>query len=349
MTMALNIYILNIKSITHNKVAFFARFLLKLDSLLKVVMYRFDRQMNDVSVLRIKIYTYNSGSSVGTVVPYTCSSTDFSRELQPEKERRDPTGNRKPFKPNMAAKMDAQTTEETNEDFRVRLTSKKQVVEYVQQYKDILNKALDGQTGISEDTKRLLLEELLADFEAAVHANVLVNGQTWEEAPLDQDEDKLPELEKRMDDAIVEMTRKRRTLPPQILRSAVRALKAERRLVDFYEKPIKAQQMLTEPQTENLMKDLSDRASELKDHAQVVKVQYTHTHTLEVIDMKPSQMSLEVRQEVFGGRSHSGETPPLWLNHVQGNSKWKKQSVQRDAGDVLTSAGYTQQKDMSGK
>ncbi|XP_037101475.1 kinetochore-associated protein NSL1 homolog isoform X1 [Syngnathus acus] len=253
----------------------------------------------------------------------------------------------------MAAKMDAQTTEETNEDFRVRLTSKKQVVEYVHQYKDILNKALDGQTGISEDTKRLLLEELLADFEAAVHANVLVNGQTWEQAPLDQDEDELPELEKRMDDAIVEMARKRRTLPPQILRSAVRTLKAERRLVDFYEKPVKAQQMLTEPQTENLMKDLSDRASELKEHAQVVKsiqtLQNQAEGLLEIIGMRHSQMSLEVHQEVFGS-SHLGETPPVWLNHVEGNSKWKKQSVQRDVEDVLTSAGYIQQKDiMSGK
>lgn len=44
------------------------------------------------------------------------------------------------------------------------------------------------------------------------------------------DEDKLAQLEKQMDDAIVETAKKRRTSPKQVLRWAVRALKAERQL-----------------------------------------------------------------------------------------------------------------------
>lgn len=58
--------------------------------------------------------------------------------------------------------MDTQTGADTNEDFRVRLMSKNQVVQHMKHYKDILNEALGGQTAIPENTKRLLLEQLLA-------------------------------------------------------------------------------------------------------------------------------------------------------------------------------------------
>ncbi|XP_051908178.1 kinetochore-associated protein NSL1 homolog [Hippocampus zosterae] len=240
--------------------------------------------------------------------------------------------------------MDTQTGSDTNEDFRVRLMSKNQVVQQMKHYKDILNEALSGQTAIPENTKRVLLEQLLADFEAAVQANVLVNGQTWDQCRHDDDEDKLAQLEKQMDDVIVETVKKRRTFPKQVLRWAVRALKAERRLADFYEKPVKPQQMLTDPQTDSLMKDLSDRASELKEHStQVVKsictLQKQAEGLLEVIGMKPSQASLEVHREVFGSEQLT-ETPPPSPNPAQWSGKWNRQSVRRDVWDAVASAGY---------
>ncbi|XP_061560671.1 kinetochore-associated protein NSL1 homolog [Phycodurus eques] len=253
----------------------------------------------------------------------------------------------------MAVKMDAQDVRkslagETNEEFRVRLTSKKETIEQINQYKAILNKALDGQTGIPEKTKRLLLEQLLTDFEAAVQANVLVNGQTWDDAPNDDDEDKLAHLEKTLDDAIMETVYKRRAFPPQILRSALRSLKAERQLLDCYEKPVKPQQMLTDPQTENLMKDLSDRTSGLAKHTtQVIKSIYMLENQAkllhEVINTKPNQASEEVHRDVFGS-SQTAEAPPRPPNPTQSGEMRKQQSTRRDADDAVTSAGYVGKK-----
>lgn len=52
--------------------------------------------------------------------------------------------------------------DETNEEYRVQVTSKKQVIEHINKYKAVLNKVLDGQPDVAEETKRVLLQELLA-------------------------------------------------------------------------------------------------------------------------------------------------------------------------------------------
>lgn len=51
---------------------------------------------------------------------------------------------------------------ETDQDYRVRVTSKKEVTEQINKYKEILKTALDGQTHAAEDTKRVLVQELQA-------------------------------------------------------------------------------------------------------------------------------------------------------------------------------------------
>lgn len=53
-------------------------------------------------------------------------------------------------------------TDETNQEYRVQVTSKKQVMDHVNKYKVILKSALDGQPEVDEETKRVLLQELLA-------------------------------------------------------------------------------------------------------------------------------------------------------------------------------------------
>ncbi|XP_077408821.1 kinetochore-associated protein NSL1 homolog [Vanacampus margaritifer] len=241
-------------------------------------------------------------------------------------------------------KMDAQNQSETNEDFRVRVTSKKQVIGQMNQYKAILNEALDEQTEIPEDTKQRLLEQLLADFEAAVQASVLVNGQTWDDAPDgdddDDDVDKLAELEDELDGAIVGMTQKRRTLPPQILRSAIHALKMERQLADLKGKAVKPQQKLKNTLTEIL----PHRPSGLTEHTtQAIKsirtLQNQAEGLLELISMKTSQASLVVHQEVFGS-NQSEETPPPSPNSAQ--CSVDRLLVRRDVQDAVASAGYVE-------
>lgn len=53
-------------------------------------------------------------------------------------------------------------SDETNQEYRVQVRSKKQVIDQMNKYKDILKTALDGQPDVEEETKRVLLQELLA-------------------------------------------------------------------------------------------------------------------------------------------------------------------------------------------
>ena len=48
------------------------------------------------------------------------------------------------------------------EDHRVQVRSKKEVIEQVNRYKKLLRTVLDGQEEVEAETKRVLLQELLA-------------------------------------------------------------------------------------------------------------------------------------------------------------------------------------------
>ncbi|XP_068564412.1 kinetochore-associated protein NSL1 homolog [Cebidichthys violaceus] len=205
--------------------------------------------------------------------------------------------------------------DETNQEYRVQVTSKKHVMGQIHKYKDILKTALDGQPEVSEETKRVLLQELLANFEAAVQDNVLVNGQRWEEAPDADAEDGAMDLESVLDDAIVETARRRRAYPKKILPHVVHSLRAERKLTGLYEHAVKPQELLRDPGQESIMKDLSAAAPVMvKQAIQVIKsinaLQKQAEGLCEVLDMKPSHATLEIHREVFGVHGQSDAPPP---------------------------------------
>lgn len=52
--------------------------------------------------------------------------------------------------------------DEPNLDYRVNVRSKREVIEQLNKYKSILATLFDGQEGVEEETKRVLLQELLA-------------------------------------------------------------------------------------------------------------------------------------------------------------------------------------------
>ncbi|XP_029352584.1 kinetochore-associated protein NSL1 homolog isoform X2 [Echeneis naucrates] len=197
----------------------------------------------------------------------------------------------------------------TNNEHRVQLTSKKQVMEQMGGYKDLLRTALRGQADIPADTQRALLQELLANFEAAVQDNVLVNGLPWEEAP-DAEEDWGADLDSLLDDTIVETSRRRRKFPRQILPHVVHSLKTERKLMGLYEKAVKPKQVVQDPDQESIMTTLSAAAPVMvKQAIQVIKsintLQKQAEGLCEVLNMKPSSASLEVHKEVFGHNGHA--------------------------------------------
>ncbi|XP_008300033.1 kinetochore-associated protein NSL1 homolog [Stegastes partitus] len=231
-------------------------------------------------------------------------------------------------------------SEETNEEYRVEVTSKRKLNEQINKYKEVLKTALDGQTEVTEETKRLLLQELLANFEAAVQVNVLVNGQPWEEAPDVEAEDEAIDLEGLLDDTIVETTRRRRAYPRKILPHVVHALKAERKIMGLYEPAVKRQEVVKDPDQETIMSDLSASAPGMvKQAIQVIKsintLQKQAEGLCEILNMKPSQASQEVHREVFGLNGQSdAQMPP-----VHGASR-HRQPIKRAVEEAAATEGY---------
>lgn len=58
--------------------------------------------------------------------------------------------------------MDDGQRDEAAQDFRVRASSKREVSERLDRCKDLLRTAMDGQPEVDEDSKRVVVQELLA-------------------------------------------------------------------------------------------------------------------------------------------------------------------------------------------
>ncbi|KAM9798294.1 kinetochore-associated protein NSL1 homolog [Neosynchiropus ocellatus] len=209
--------------------------------------------------------------------------------------------------------MDPHPTEhiagEPTRDCCVWVRSKRTVLEQVNEYKAILSTILDDQPNVEAETRGALLQELLANFEAAVLENVLVNGLTWNEAP-DAEEEEVLDLEDQLSDAILETTSRRSTYPRQIRALVVDALKAERHLMRDPE-PTHSPSVELEPDHDRVMKDLSAAAPDLaKRTVEVVKSLSTLRNQAfglrHIVNMNPSSESLQIHEEVMG----RPESPP---------------------------------------
>ncbi|XP_030628065.1 kinetochore-associated protein NSL1 homolog [Chanos chanos] len=191
---------------------------------------------------------------------------------------------------------------ESGQDFRVKLKSKKIVVDQLTKYKHSLKKLLDSQSQISEDDK----EKLLATFEQTVQENVLISGLSWEEAPDDEgNDDECSALDDVLDEKIVQTSAKRRFYPKKILPYVVRALKAERKLMDFYVSMVNPEDMKKDPVQADLMKNVSEAAPGMLSQARTVSkslrsLQQSAEGLYQALNMELSAESLEVYREVFG-------------------------------------------------
>ncbi|KAM4521431.1 kinetochore-associated protein NSL1 homolog [Odontesthes bonariensis] len=234
---------------------------------------------------------------------------------------------------------EASPSGETNQEYRVQVTSKREVTELINRCKEILKSALDGQPEVAEETKQVLLQELLANFEAAVQVNVLVNGQPWDEVP-DVEEDEAVDLDSLLDDTIVETTRRRRTYPGKILPHVVHALRAERKIMGLYEHAVKPQEVVKDPEQESIMSDLSAAAPGMvKQAIQVIKsintLQKQAEGLCEILKMKPSHTSLEIHREVFGCNGQSDAPLPP----ANGATR-SRRPIKRAAEEAAAAEGY---------
>uniref|UniRef100_A0A3B5KPS8 NSL1 component of MIS12 kinetochore complex n=1 Tax=Xiphophorus couchianus TaxID=32473 RepID=A0A3B5KPS8_9TELE len=171
--------------------------------------------------------------------------------------------------------------EDPEQEFRVRLTSKRKTTELMNRCCELLRSALDGQPDISEDSRRVLVQELL-NFEAAVRLNVLVDGQPWDEAP-DLEGTSYEEalcLDSLLDDSILDTAWRRRSYPKRILVHVVHALKAERKV------------LVGSVQPTSLTVRLSLQS--------IDALQQQATGLCEILNLKPSAASLQIHREVLG-------------------------------------------------
>lgn len=60
-----------------------------------------------------------------------------------------------------AEQRETSPNDDTNQDYRVQVTSKRKLMELINRFKEVLNSALDGQPDISEKQKKNLLQDLL--------------------------------------------------------------------------------------------------------------------------------------------------------------------------------------------
>lgn len=62
----------------------------------------------------------------------------------------------------MEPKLRCLAANDTNVELRVNVSSKREVIQQLHRYKNILKTVLDGQKDVEEETKRALLQELLS-------------------------------------------------------------------------------------------------------------------------------------------------------------------------------------------
>ncbi|CAF89539.1 unnamed protein product [Tetraodon nigroviridis] len=225
---------------------------------------------------------------------------------------------------------------DTNVELRVDVSSKREVLQQLQRYKNILETVLDGQKDVEEETTRVLLQELLADFEAGVQDSVLVDGKPWEEAADGESSD----LDVVLDDAIVEAAWKRRVYPRRVLPHAVRSLKAERKLLGLHAKAVNPEELVRDPGGEKIMSDVAAAAPQVvKEAVQVMKsihsVQRQAEGLCDVLTTKPSPTTLEIHQEVLG---HTGQSDAHLL--PEGGTHRSRRPIRRAVEEAAAAGGY---------
>ncbi|XP_068199346.1 kinetochore-associated protein NSL1 homolog isoform X2 [Antennarius striatus] len=241
------------------------------------------------------------------------------------------------FKTVLAEKMEPESRirgDEGSVEYRVQVPSKRRVIDQIDRYQQVIKRVLDGQEDVGPDTRRMLLQELLASFEAGVQENVLVDGRPWDEAP------DVEELESLLDDAIVDTSWRRRCYPRQILPHVIHALKAERKLMVLFEHHLKPPPHTNHPDQEAIMKDLSAAAPVMVKQAQQVVKSIRTLHQQaeglrEVLNMNSSSSSVEIHREVLGCGSRSHDFPAAVRS---------RQEMKRSVEDAAAADGYVSAK-----
>nr|XP_038946926.1 kinetochore-associated protein NSL1 homolog isoform X2 [Rattus norvegicus] len=171
------------------------------------------------------------------------------------------------------AALDSQATAAASplEDFRVRCTLKRAVVEVMEMCGRFVQEL---GAALPEDVRELAVRDAQWTFESAVQENVSINGQVWEEATdhcfMDSD---IKVLEDEFDELIVDVSTKRRQYPRRILESIVKTLKAQHASLKQYHPVVPPLDLKCDPDPASHVEDLKCRGETIaKEMSEAMKV-----------------------------------------------------------------------------
>uniref|UniRef100_A0A8C5MG32 NSL1 component of MIS12 kinetochore complex n=1 Tax=Leptobrachium leishanense TaxID=445787 RepID=A0A8C5MG32_9ANUR len=162
-------------------------------------------------------------------------------------------------------------------DYRVRCFSKELVQDVLEMCTEFSKEILDSQEYLSQDRREQELKNCI--WVRTFQENVVFNGQSWHEAADTRHEPDLKILEDKLDDLIVNTTRKRKFHPRKIVSHVRRVLKTEQdllvRLIMDLERmaDLRADTSTVSKQISETMKALPSQIIKAEGFSQVVSLQ----------------------------------------------------------------------------
>ncbi|XP_051004096.1 kinetochore-associated protein NSL1 homolog [Acomys russatus] len=216
---------------------------------------------------------------------------------------------------NSPAASDPQVTASASslEDFRVRCTLKRAVVEVMEMCGRFVQEL---GAALPEDVRELALRDAQWTFESAVQENVSFNGQAWQEAAdhcfMDSD---IKVLEDEFDELIVDVATKRRQHPRRILESVIKTLKAQHESLKQYRPVVHPSDLKCDPdpasRVENLKSRGEDIAKKISDAMKALPVLIEQGDGFsQVLKMQPVIKLQRINQEVFSSCYGKADTKP---------------------------------------
>ncbi|XP_036926934.1 kinetochore-associated protein NSL1 homolog [Sturnira hondurensis] len=189
-----------------------------------------------------------------------------------------------------------------SQDFRVRCTSKRAVMELVELCGRFVQQLGDS---LPDKIREPALRDAQWTFESAVQENVSINGQAWQDASDDcfRDSD-IKELEDQFDEIIVDLATKRKQYPRKILECVIKIIKAKQEILKQYHPVVHPLDLKSDPDPASRVDSLKCRGETVaKEISQAMKslpalIEQGDGFS-QVLKMQPIIQLQRIHQEVF--------------------------------------------------
>ncbi|XP_013920613.1 PREDICTED: kinetochore-associated protein NSL1 homolog [Thamnophis sirtalis] len=140
------------------------------------------------------------------------------------------------------------------QELRVQCLSRRWTAELLDHCRPFVRRLGAGQAVETENLEQAVGESLW-NFETAVHENITVNGQPWQESSDLQNDTDIKLLEDQLDELIVEVASKRSQYPRKMQINFVKSIKMQQKLLG-YQPFVNCQDIKVEPSQDQSMVEL---------------------------------------------------------------------------------------------